>query len=135
MDSLNTSQQSVSSWRVLIVDDNVDGADMLAAIMKIYGHQTCIAYTGQNALDIIVEYRPDFVVLDIGLPDMDGYEVARRIRQNTEVKDVKLIAATGYGLDSDRQSSKEAGFDYHLVKPIDPEKLPDILALLAGQPS
>jgi CheY-like chemotaxis protein len=78
-----------------------------------------------------VEYRPDFVVLDIGLPVMDGYEVARRLRQIPELKDTRLIAATGYGRDTDRRRSEEAGFDYHLVKPIDPEKLQSVLELLS----
>jgi two-component system, sensor histidine kinase len=133
MDSVDTPSQDAPSWRVLIVDDNVDGAYLMAAMMQMYGHQTRIAYTGQSALDTMVEFQPDFVMLDISLPDIDGYEIARRIRQNTQFKDVKLIAATGYGLESDRQKSKEAGFDHHLLKPMEPDKLPHILEKLARQ--
>ena len=134
MTSTETAQQTAQSWRVLVVDDKVDGADMVAAMMQMYGHQTRTAYSAQDALDIAVEYRPDFVVLDIGLPEMDGYEVARRLRQLPQLKDVRLIAATGYGRDSDRQLSQEAGFDYHLVKPIDPEKLQIVLEMLTKLP-
>lgn len=82
-------------------------------------NETRTAFTGQSALDMAVDYQPDFVVLDIGLPDMDGYEVARRLRQFPQLKNLRLIAATGYGQNSDRQRTKEVGFDYHLVKPID----------------
>lgn len=133
MNSVNTSQQDAPNWRVLIVDDNVDSAYLMVAMMQMYGYQSRIAYTGQSALDMIVEYQPDFVMLDISLPDIDGYEVARRIRQNTQLKNVKLIASTGYGLESDRQKSEEAGFNYHLVKPMDPDKLPQIFEMLANQ--
>ena len=83
------------------------------------GNETRTAFTGQSALDMAVDYQPDFVVLDIGLPDMDSYEVARRLRQFPQLKNLRLIAATGYGQNSDRQRTKEVGFDYYLVKPID----------------
>jgi signal transduction histidine kinase/CheY-like chemotaxis protein len=129
-----TAKQAARGWRVLVVDDNVDAANMIAMVLQHYGHQTETVYSAQSALETAVEYRPDFVVLDIGLPGMDGYEVARRLRQIPELKDTRLIAATGYGQDADRQRSKEAGFDYHLVKPIDPEKLQTVLELLGRQP-
>lgn len=129
--SIETAQPAASALRVLVVDDNIDGANMMATMLQMFGHQTQEAYSGQSALDLAVEYQPDFVVLDIGLPEMDGFEVARRLRQLPQLKDVRLIAATGYGRDSDRQLSQEAGFDYHLVKPIEPEALQKLLTLTA----
>ena len=134
MTSTGTSKQAAQGWRMLVVDDNVDAANMIAMVLQHYGHQTETVYSAHGALEMAVEYRPDFVVLDIGLPGMDGYEVARRLRQIPELKDTRLIAATGYGQDADRQRSEEAGFDYHLVKPIDPEKLQAVLELLGRQP-
>jgi two-component system CheB/CheR fusion protein len=134
MTSTGTSKQAAQGWRMLVVDDNVDAANMIAMTLQLFGHQTETVYSAQSALEMAVEYRPDFVVLDIGLPGMDGYEVARRLRQIPELKDTRLIAATGYGQDADRQRSEEAGFDYHLVKPIDPEKLQAVLELLGRQP-
>jgi PAS domain S-box-containing protein len=132
--STGTAKQAARGWRVLVVDDNVDAANMIAMMLQLYGHQTETVYSAQRALEMAVEYRPDFVALDIGLPGMDGYEVARRLRQIPELKDTRLIAATGYGQDADRQRSEEAGFDYHLVKPIDPEKLEEVLELLSKHP-
>ena len=134
MTSTGTVKQSTQSWRALVVDDNVDSANMIAAILQHYGHQTIVAYSAESALEMAIEYQPDFMVLDIGLPGMDGYEVARRLHQIPELKDMKLIAATGYGQDSDRQRSEEAGIDYHLVKPIDPENLQAVLELLGRTP-
>jgi PAS domain S-box-containing protein len=134
MTSTGMAKQAAQGWRMLVVDDNVDAANMLAAMLQHYGHQTETVYSAQGALEVAVESRPDFVMLDIGLPWMDGYEVARRLRQIPELKDTRLIAATGYGQDVDRQRSEEAGFDYHLVKPIDPEKLQTVLELLGRLP-
>jgi signal transduction histidine kinase/CheY-like chemotaxis protein len=134
MTSTGTSKQAAQGWRMLVVDDNVDAANMIAMVLQHYGHQTETVYSAHGALEMAVEYRPDFVVLDIGLPGMDGYEVARRLRQIPELKDTRLIAATGYGQDADRRRSEEAGFDYHLVKPIDPEKLQAVLEMLGRQP-
>lgn len=89
------SQQIAPTWRVLIVDDNTDSANLVATIVQMYGHQTQMAYNGQSALEMIADYQPDFVLLDIGLPDINGCEVARRIRENPQTKNVKLIAVTG----------------------------------------
>jgi len=96
----------------------------------VSGHNVRVAYSGQDALDMAAEYQPDIVLLDIGLPGMDGYEVARRLRANTQLEKVKLIAVTGYGQEGDRLQSQEAGFDYHLVKPVDAQKLEDVLGEL-----
>ena len=104
---------------------------MLVMMLQMFGHEVQAAYSGQTALETAVEYQPDFVLLDIGLPDMCGYEVARRLRRQPQTKDARLIAITGYGQDSDRQCSQKAGFDHHLVKPVDPQKLQDLLATQA----
>ncbi len=126
-------KQPAQTWRVLVVDDNVDSADSTVMLLQLSGHEVRVAYSGQTALETAVEYQPDFVLLDIGLPEMDGYEVARRLRQYPQLKDVRLIAATGYGQESDRQRTQEAGFDHHLVKPVDVEKLEELMAVLARQ--
>jgi CheY-like chemotaxis protein len=131
---IETARPSAQTSRVLVVEDNMDAADMFVMTLQMFGHEVQAAYSGQTALNMALEYQPDFVMLDIGLPDMDGYEVARRLRQLPETKDVRLIAMTGFGQDSDRQRSQEAGFDLHLVKPVAPEKLQELLATLAKQP-
>jgi PAS domain S-box-containing protein len=131
---IEIAQRSGKTSRVLVVDDNVDAADMLVMMLQMFGHEVKAAYSGQAALETAVEYQPDFVLLDIGLPDMNGYEVAQHLRQQQRIKNVSLIAMTGYGQDSDRQRSEEAGIDLHLVKPVDPKKLQDLLETWAKQP-
>ena len=121
------AKRSETSGRVLVVDDNSDAADSVAILLAGAGHEVRVAYSGNSALELAVDYRPDVVLLDIGLPEMDGYEVARRLRQQVEINHTKLIALTGYGLETDRQRSKEAGFDYHLVKPVDLGTLQQLL--------
>jgi signal transduction histidine kinase len=115
------------SRRVLIVDDNVPSADSLALIIKLWGHDARVANTGTEALETAAAYRPEITLLDIGLPGMDGYEVARHIRESTELSSIMLIAMTGYGRDEDRKRAREAGFDHHLVKPIDLDLLEQML--------
>jgi PAS domain S-box-containing protein len=131
---IETAKQPTQTSRVLVVDDNMDAADMLVMMLQMFGHEVKAAYTGQTALKTAVEYQPDVVLLDIGLPDMNGYEVARHLRQQPQTKDVRLIAMTGYGQDSDRQRSEEAGCEHHLVKPVDPQKLEELLARQVKQP-
>ncbi len=128
------ARQPAQISKVLVVDDNNDAADMLTMMLQMFGHEAQAAYNGQGGLDMALEYQPDFVLLDIGLPDMNGYEVAQRLRQQPQTRDMKLIALTGYGQDSDRKRSQEAGFDHHLVKPVEPQKLQDLLETLAKQP-
>jgi CheY-like chemotaxis protein len=113
--------------KVLVVDDNIDAAMSLAMLLRIWGHQVRTADDGPAALDAAAEFQPDAVLLDIGLPGMDGYEVAQRLRQQPSTMQVLLIAVTGYGQDADRRRSREAGFDHHLVKPVDPETLRPLL--------
>ena len=127
-------ERSGSGWRVLVVDDNVDSADSIAMLLQVSGHEVRVAYSGQDALDMAAKYQPDIVLLDIGLPVMDGYEVARRLRKYPDLKTVKLIAVTGYGQESDRLQSQEAGFDYHLVKPVDAQKLEEVMVAVMKSP-
>lgn len=120
-----------SAFRILVVDDNVDSADSMALLLGLDGHETRTAFDGPGALAEALAFRPRVVLLDIGLPGMDGYEVARRMRELPGLRDVLLIAITGYGRDDDRARSKEAGFDHHLVKPVDPETLGRLLSGLS----
>jgi len=102
--------------RVLVVDDNADAADLLAQALRLMGHVVEVAHDGQAALAAAQAFRPDTVLLDIGLPVMDGYEVARRLRAGAP--HLLLVAITGYGQSSDVERAHEAGFDHHLVKPV-----------------
>ena len=118
---------------MLVVDDNVDAAESVATWLQLAGHDVRTAYDGSTALEAAVAFRPTIVLLDIGLPVMDGHEVARRLRQTPELENVWLIALTGYGRTADKQLSQEAGFDHHLVKPADPQKLRTMLAGLSNR--
>lgn len=110
---------SVSGRRILVVDDSVDSADSLALLLRMLGHTTMAAHDGEAALQAMTAFHPEIVLLDIGLPRLNGYEVARRLREMPGGKSLLLIALTGYGQDEDRRRSVEAGFDYHLTKPLD----------------
>ncbi len=103
--------------RLLVVDDNRDSANSLAALLETMGHEVRTAYDGPDALAVASEFRPRAVFLDIGLPGMDGYEVARRLRDCPELAPLTLVAFTGYSQDEDRRRVLEAGFDHHIVKP------------------
>jgi CheY-like chemotaxis protein len=122
-----SSEKGGSILRVLVVDDNRDSADTIAMLLGRSGHDVRVAYSATTALDEAVEFQPNAIVLDIGLPEMDGYEVARRLRQNPQLQNVRLIALSGYGQEADRQRSREEGFDSHMVKPVDFEKLEELL--------
>lgn len=115
------------SLRILIVDDNMDSAESLALLMRMAGHEVRTAYEGVSALAEARAFLPDVVVLDIGLPRMDGYQVARLLRQEPGGDRLMLLALTGYGQEEDRRRSREAGFDHHLVKPIDLERFQELL--------
>jgi PAS domain S-box-containing protein len=114
--------------RILVVDDNQDAADSLGLLLRLAGQDVRTAYDGPSALDQVQAFRPALVFLDIGMPGMDGYEVARRLRQQSDLKDVVLVALTGWGQEEDRRRSREAGFDRHLVKPVEPSALEALLA-------
>jgi signal transduction histidine kinase/ActR/RegA family two-component response regulator len=119
--------------RVLLVEDNVDAADSLTILLELLGHDVRVAYDGLAALDAVRAGVPDVVLLDIGLPGLDGYEVARRIRGLAGAERVVLIALTGYGRDEDRARTQAAGFDLHLVKPVDPDALEGVVARCAPE--
>jgi len=119
--------------RILVVDDNKDAAEWLATVLNLGGHETHIAHDGFEAIRAAERIRPDALLLDIGLPRLDGYEVCRRIREQPWGQDLVVVALTGWGQDEDRVRSKEAGFDAHLVKPVDDEVLMNLLASLPGK--
>jgi signal transduction histidine kinase len=122
--------------RILVADDNIDALESLTEVLKLYGHEVFSAPNGRAALESAEHYLPDVALLDIGMPLLDGYEVARRIRAQPWGKRVKLLALTGWGQDADRRRSAEAGFDLHLVKPLDIGKLTELLGgLPAGASS
>jgi PAS domain S-box-containing protein len=114
--------------RVLVVDDNVDAATALELLLQESGHLVQVAHTGPTGLAAALDFQPDVMLLDIGLPEFDGIEVAKRMRQQPTLDNIVLVAMTGYGRETDRQRSKEAGFDHHLVKPADFRKVQQILA-------
>ncbi len=113
--------------RMLVVDDNVDGAEMMALFLTTLRFDVEIATDGAEGLDAALRFLPDVAILDIGLPTLDGYELARRIRSDERLRKTRLVAVTGYGQASDRAQATEAGFDAHLVKPVDPAKLRAVL--------
>jgi CheY-like chemotaxis protein/anti-sigma regulatory factor (Ser/Thr protein kinase) len=117
-----------TSRRVLIVDDNVDLANGLARLLGLLGHSVHVAHDGKEAIEAARGFEPQVVLLDIGLPTMDGYQVAREIRMQEFGKSARIIAITGYGQEEDRRRSYEAGFDHHLVKPIDFNSLTTLFA-------
>jgi PAS domain S-box-containing protein len=114
--------------RVLVVDDNVDAAESIAMILRVSGYDVRCVYDGPTVLQVAKAYRPDVVLLDIGLPGLSGYDVARELREQPEFRRTPLVAVTGYGQEEDRRRSQEAGFDYHLTKPVDPEALQAFVA-------
>jgi PAS domain S-box-containing protein len=127
------SQQGSPSLRVLVVEDNVDAAESLAILLRMFGHQPHVVHTGMAGLDAAATYQPNVILLDIGLPGMDGYEVARRLRQQPASKDVPVIAMSGYSMTDDGTSVRESSFDQYLVKPVEPEKLQEVLLSMANR--
>jgi PAS domain S-box-containing protein len=121
---LEPKLQNGLSLRVLVVEDNTDAADSLSLLLRLYGHEVQLARTGVTTLAIAATFRPDVVLLDIGLPDMDGYQVAKRLRQLPEFKDVMICALTGFTpSEADRQRQQETGFNHYFIKPVKLEKL------------
>jgi CheY-like chemotaxis protein/two-component sensor histidine kinase len=122
------AESAMTSRRVLIVDDNVDLANGLARLLGLLGHSVHVAHDGRDAIEAARAFVPQVVLLDIGLPTMDGYQVARELRMQDFGKAARIIAITGYGQEEDRRRSYEAGFDHHLVKPIDFNSLTTLFA-------
>jgi PAS domain S-box-containing protein len=118
----------VSPLRILVVDDNKDAVTALEMVLRLQGHQTAIAYDGFEAVSASAKFLPDVILLDIGMPKMNGYEAARMIRTQPGGKNIKIIAITGWGQDSDKKRGREAGFDHHLTKPVNADELSLILA-------
>ena len=117
--------------RILVVDDNVDGTVALALMLDLSGHETRVAFNGPDGLKTAIEFNPEVVFLDIGLPGMNGYEVAKHIRADPKLKSTLLVAMTGWGTAEDRLLSKNAGFDEHLTKPVEPSTFDEVLARFA----
>jgi PAS domain S-box-containing protein len=120
-------ERGAGPLRVLVIEDNVDAAETLQELLDLYGYRVAVAHSGPAGIDTARVFLPDVVLCDIGLPGMDGYAVARQLRREPEVAGARLIALTGYGRDSDRESAEEAGFDLHLVKPVEPLELRKLL--------
>jgi CheY-like chemotaxis protein len=121
----------VQSLRVLVVDDNPDAADTLGEILEAWGHSVRIAHDGRQALDAARDFRPDWLLCDIGLPGLNGYEVAAALRSKPETARIRLVAVTGYGAAGDLNAAREAGFETHLTKPLDPGTLKTLLEVAA----
>jgi DNA-binding response OmpR family regulator len=117
----------VLAQRILVVDDNRDSAESMAMFLQLCGHETRVAHDGRSALDVEHEYQPAIVLLDIGLPGMNGYDVAREIRA-ARGDSVLLIAMTGWGQEEDRRRARESGFDHHLTKPVNIDVLNNLLS-------
>jgi CheY-like chemotaxis protein len=121
------SSETTSKRRLLVVDDNRDAAESMSMLLEMWGHEVAFAYDGPSALKTAERWQPEAVFLDIGLPGMDGYEVAARLRELPQAKDAVLIAITGYGQEDDRLRSRRAGIDHHLVKPVAPDALRNLI--------
>jgi signal transduction histidine kinase/ActR/RegA family two-component response regulator len=132
---MNERLAESSARRILVVDDNVDAADSLALLLRLMGNDVRTAPDGPAALAAARAYRPDVVLLDLGLPRMSGYEVCRRLREGHFANGPLVVALTGYGQDEDRRRTREAGFDHHLVKPVNPDELRELLAEGHGSPN
>jgi len=123
---------SATTHRILVVDDNRDSAESLALLLRLSGHEVRTAHDGLEAVAAVAAFRPELVLLDIGLPKLNGYEAALRIRKLPDGEDVKLVALSGWGQEADRRRSEEVGFDVHLVKPVDPETLTRLVATIGS---
>lgn len=129
-DDAAPSHREVQPRRVLIIEDNIDQAQMLAALLTLWGHEVKMAHEGAAGIELAQEFLPDVALVDLGLPGVSGYEVARRMKAHPKLKHIRLIAQTGWGQAQDRQRPREAGFDHHLLKPLDLEELTSLLATI-----
>jgi CheY-like chemotaxis protein len=122
------SQPTASRQRILVVDDNQDAATSLGMLLRVLGNDVRVAGDGPSALEIFKSFAPAVVLLDLGMPGMSGYEVAQRLRELQRSRNLKLVALTGWGQEDDRRRTREAGFDHHLVKPVNVDALEVLLA-------
>jgi two-component system CheB/CheR fusion protein len=118
--------------RVLIIEDNRDAADSLQILLECLGHEAAVAYSGPEGVRLALAWQPDVVLADIGLPGLNGWQVAEQLRRDPALSQARLIAVTGYGTEADRARSRQAGFDYHLTKPCDPADLRGLLGRRNG---
>ena len=123
------------SWRILVADDLADSAESLALLLETMGHSVRVAYDGEEALEIGASFRPDVALLDLGMPKINGYETCRRLRATPWGRDVTLVAQTGWGQSEDRRRTQAAGFDHHVVKPVDVDRLMAWLRASRAEPS
>ena len=114
----DTTAAATAGRRILIVDDNIDAADSLGIMLSYSGHEVRVVYSGRDALQTAGQFAPDAMILDLGMPEMDGYAVARAVRSDPLLRTVRLIALSGYAQEEDRRRTAAAGFDQHLVKPV-----------------
>lgn len=121
--------------KILVVDDNLDAAVSLCRFLELLGHYASLARTGHEAVDLARSLRPEFVLLDIGLPGYDGFQVAEALRRDPALASAKIIAVTGHGREEDRERSRQAGIDLHLIKPIDLKFLESMVGNAAGKGS
>ena len=131
-----TTRPAAKKAVILVVDDNVDTARGMARYLRLVGHEVLTAHSGLDALEAAKQHSPEFILLDIGLLGMSGYEVTTQLRKEEYGKGAVIIAISGYGQDEDRRQAKSAGFDYHLTKPLDPDRLLNLLsARQNGEPT
>lgn len=126
---MNVSPSSTppNTRRVLVADDNADAAESLGEVLRLLGHDVRVAYDGQQALHLAADFRPEVVLLDIGMPKMNGYETAQQMRAQPWAVGTTLVALTGWGHDEDKRRATDAGFDRHFTKPVDPVELLQML--------
>jgi CheY-like chemotaxis protein len=124
------NQEQGTSRRVLIADDNQDAAETLAMLLRIEGHQVHVVHDGRAAVSAFTDFNPEVALLDIGMPELSGYEVARRVRESPHGRSVTLIALTGWGQDRDKEQALAAGFNHHFTKPVEPARITELLRSL-----
>jgi len=122
-----------ASLRVLVVDDNADAAESLAVLLRLMGHEVELAGEGRSALELAASFEPQLVLMDIGLPGMSGYDIATALRNRPQMRSTTLVAVTGWGQDSDRKRARDTGFDHHLTKPVEPDRLEQIIDSVRAQ--
>jgi two-component system CheB/CheR fusion protein len=124
----------IAGCRIVVIEDNIDQAQTLAALLSLWGYEVKTASEGTAGITLAEEFKPELVLVDLGLPGISGYEVARRLRKHPELKNICIVAQTGWGDTTDRRRTKEAGFDFHLLKPLDPEDLRSVISRRRGEP-